>query len=901
MASTKFSQSPQDNILCCAICMDIYKTPRMLPCQHTLCESCLHSYIVNKSRERVLVSDFPCPVCRAITPAPRAFTRIDTWSSLFPLNHLLVSLLDSSFHEMLEKREASTGTDRCTEHAGKAIEFFCVEHNAKLCSKCFKNAHRHCDILDIEEHVEFTSRFNIVKTDVENLLSYLNDAIVHLKSNIEQLLTEKGGIMTEVKDFRGKVEALLNSFETDIKEQVNVQHDGEVVVLKAQCEKYERFKAEIETSGKTLSDLPVSSQSIEMIVTIENDIKSQSSFILGCHSNIKIIKMEFAIENQLLAFLNSFSNLGSVNVNHFESNLQEPQELLSRGNTLNESFVPSPRDVSVDDLPSRSPIRRVSPRAITSARQQISETASNHSAINSDQRTQRTHKEPKRPKTVPIESTAPTPVVRPRPERPDTHGIRHFLPRSCSSPVRNVDYHATVDRSEASSINVLKENAIAIDLSDDNASVFSDTPNGDSVLSTKVDVNDKGPIPEAATRTLTAASSRPPTSEKPKHRVWNYVNVMSGVGDINSSRRISENSPESTESTMKYLFRSSSASSVSPESKAISATPAVEQNTRATKPAHPAENATSPVYENTSMCSGGSAQTKLNAKTLTFEPLTNTITPSKQCTKLKSLVIKVEGDIRECTITGSVELPDKRLVLVDCNNSCIKLFNVDFAYVCHLDMSKEPWNVASISADEIAVTVPLEKNIHIIRVSATSMSTLRCIVTRRECWGIAVVDGKFIVTTKDDGNQVAFLDDNGRELQVVNFASRENPNILRPVSVTCALNEHVLYICCEGQSGTKGSLVRMSTRGDVLHVFTHKELDRPYSTAVDKDDNVYVTAIRSANVLLLTEGGASVMTILSRDLGLARPQHIHISNRDDGSFLVLTERRSDKADVYCLK
>jgi hypothetical protein len=181
------------------------------------------------------------------------------------------------------------------------------------------------------------------------------------------------------------------------------------------------------------------------------------------------------------------------------------------------------------------------------------------------------------------------------------------------------------------------------------------------------------------------------------------------------------------------------------------------------------------------------------------------------------------------------------------------------------------------------------------------MSTQRCIVTRRECWGIAIVDGKFVVTTKDDGNQVAFLDDNGRELQVVNFASRENPNILRPVSVTRSRTDHVLYICCEGQSGTKGSLVRMSTRGDVLYVFTHKELDRPYSTAVDREDNVYVTAIRSANVLMLSEGGASVMTILSRDLGLTRPQHIHISNRDDGSFLVLTERRSDKADVYCLK
>lgn len=849
------------------------------------------------------MSDFPCPVCRAITPAPRAFTRIDTWSSLFPLNHLLVSLLDSSFHEMLEKRETPSAIERCPEHAGKAIEFFCVEHNVKLCSKCFKNSHRQCDILDIEEHVEFTSRFTVVRTDVENLLSYLNDAIMHLKANIEQLSTEKSSIMAEVKDFRGKVEALLNSFETDIKDQVSVEHDGEVVVLKAQCEKYERIKAEIETSGKTLNELPVSSQSFEMIASIENDIKSQSSFIHGCHSNIKVIKLEFAIENQLLAFLNSISKLGSVNVNHFESNLHEPPELMSRGNTLNESFIPSPRDVSADDLPSRSPIRHVSPRAIIIARPPLNEAAANQTATFTEQRPQRTQKEPKRPKTVPIESTAPTPVVRPRPERPDIHGIRHFLPRSCSSPVRNQDLHDSGNKDQTSPNTDGKENAI--DLSDDDASVFSKVAQTvEKVHRDNEKVDETDVLPDGTKSTTSGASAKPLTSEKPKHRVWHYVNVMSGVGDISSNRRISDSTDTADGPVnMKFLFRnrSSSASSASPEHKPLTSSTAVNQTARSFKPPQVEDNLQSPLYENSSMCSVSSAQNKSNTKTLTFEPITSSNTTPKQCTKLKSIVIKVEGDSRECTITGSVELEDKRLVLIDCNNSRIKLFNCEFGYVCHLDMAKEPWNVACLSACEIAVTVPLEKTIHIIRVSGSSMSTQRCIVTRRECWGIAIVDGKLVITTKDDGNQVAFLDENGRELQVINFASRENPNILRPVSVTRARTDHVLYICCEGQSGTKGSLVRMSTRGDVLYVFTHKELDRPYSTAVDADDNVYITAIRSANVLMLSEGGASVMTILSRDLGLSRPQHIHVSNRDDGSFLVVTERRSDRADVYCLK
>ena len=62
-----------------------------------------------------------------------------------------------------------------------------------------------------------------------------------------------------------------------------------------------------------------------------------------------------------------------------------------------------------------------------------------------------------------------------------------------------------------------------------------------------------------------------------------------------------------------------------------------------------------------------------------------------------------------------------------------------------------------------------------------------------------------------------------------------------------------------------------------------------------------MAAIRSSNVLMLTEGGAYVATVLSRELGLNRPQHIHVTDWEGKTVLILTERRSDKANVYFLK
>ncbi|KAH3720057.1 uncharacterized protein LOC127854676 [Dreissena polymorpha] len=946
-SSATGTSCPQDNILCCPVCMDVYKSPRMLPCQHTLCETCLHSYIVNKSRERVLVSDFPCPVCRASTPAPRAFTRIDTWASLFPLNHLLVSLLDSSFQELLERAEtcsnASVAGDRCSAHAGKPIEFFCTEHGVKICSKCFKNNHRQCDVLDIEEHVELTSRFNVVKSDVENVLEYLNEAITQLQSNIDQLCSQKSSILAEVQELRGKVETLFNAIESEIVNNVNVQHDGEVEALTAQCQKYERIKSQLADSERTLTDLPMAgnvSETLDRITAIERDIKEHLATIRSCHAGIRQIKLEFSIDGQLISFLNSFTQIGNINSNYFDSNLPDPPELNARDNAGSENFMPSTRDTSRDtsmtseDLqPSSPPVRHVSPRAIFISRSNMSSTSSSTSTAtttattsfaNSANKCTTSHidanipprhsKEPKRPKTVPIESNAPTPVVRPRPERPGTRdGIPNFIPRSCSSPVTS--------SLGASSSSIPSESSTDGIQQQDSCNKNVDDSTHGAVASKSVVCSTLSSLGAAA------VTGRKLLVDKPKHRAWQYVNMVSGsgVGDSSLLRRNSEKDDTVDDAgVVKQLFRHRSSSASDGERERLPEQPfTVADDTFATSvnaatssfnqiirsfqnkltPTQ-REIESAPVYENSVLASVASPPTSDRQFTFTLPNTTATMNRNnpKNCSRMKDINVRIESDVRECTITGSVEMADRRLVLIDCNNSKVKLFNTDIAYVAHLDMTKEPWNVATMSPNEIAVTVPLEKTIHVVRVASASMSTLRCIATRRECWGVAYIDRKFITTTKDDGNQVSFLDDNGRELQVVNFASRENPNILRPVSLSVSSDGAIVYVCCEGQSGTKGSLVRMSSRGDVLYVFANKDLDRPYSAAPDaNNEHVFVTAIRSANVLMLSEGGASVLSLLTRENGLTRPQHLHVTSWDGKTVLIITERRSDKAFVYCVK
>ena len=51
------------NKLTCAICLEKYRRPKLLPCFHTFCQSCLQTVAGP-------APSFPCPACRATVLLP---------------------------------------------------------------------------------------------------------------------------------------------------------------------------------------------------------------------------------------------------------------------------------------------------------------------------------------------------------------------------------------------------------------------------------------------------------------------------------------------------------------------------------------------------------------------------------------------------------------------------------------------------------------------------------------------------------------------------------------------------------------------------------------------------------------------------------------------------------------
>jgi len=127
-----------DQLLTCCVCLDRYRTPKLLPCQHSYClDPCMEGLVDYVKRQ------VKCPECRAEHRVP--YNGIQG----FPTNYTLTRFLElhAEITGELPDPNADAIMSRCAVCSEKAYVNLCAHCDKKICDTCRE---AHCDILKRE-------------------------------------------------------------------------------------------------------------------------------------------------------------------------------------------------------------------------------------------------------------------------------------------------------------------------------------------------------------------------------------------------------------------------------------------------------------------------------------------------------------------------------------------------------------------------------------------------------------------------------------------------------------------------------------------------------------------------------------------------------------------------------
>ncbi|XP_052462986.1 nuclear factor 7, ovary-like [Carassius gibelio] len=194
----------------CPVCCDIFKSPVLLSCSHSVCKECLQQFWRTKKTQE-------CPVCRRRSSKDRP-----------PINLALQNLCESFLKERNESR--SSGSEEiCSLHSEK-LKLFCLEDKQPACVVCVTS----------EQHDNH--KFRPISEAVSSYKKEINTELKSLQKKLQHNENIKGKFEKTVQHIKSQAEHT----ERQIKQQFEKLHqflrDEEEATITALREEEEQKK-----------------------------------------------------------------------------------------------------------------------------------------------------------------------------------------------------------------------------------------------------------------------------------------------------------------------------------------------------------------------------------------------------------------------------------------------------------------------------------------------------------------------------------------------------------------------------------------------------------------------------------------------------------------------------------
>lgn len=162
----KLVKNLRSEYLSCSICLEQYKDPKRLPCEHIFCKDCLTNHVTKNFNTRHFHSFVTCPLCRTefegVSQDSKVFIPHE-WVNNLPTDSLVTSLIQTLQLHDKERLSEFRHQYGCSVHSGKSRDAFCLTHVQLVCWECAARQHKICQVDSIDKALPR------VQGEIENL------------------------------------------------------------------------------------------------------------------------------------------------------------------------------------------------------------------------------------------------------------------------------------------------------------------------------------------------------------------------------------------------------------------------------------------------------------------------------------------------------------------------------------------------------------------------------------------------------------------------------------------------------------------------------------------------------------------------------------------------------------
>ena len=252
----------------CALCMETFTSPRLLPCFHTFCLGCLQQLVRKQQR----VGSFPCPTCRATVNIPPG--GVDKFQVNFyieaevessgnvvrtcdmchkgPATHkcsdcdqfacdtcttIHASIAATKSHTVLNLKNTQTAGTKgavvvkkeryCSTHREEKIRFFCTQCSTVICRDCKLTSHEGHATTDLSEKRSEAKQLvlQVTKRSRDNLEPKLRQVLQEAQDQKKKVQASKKTILGTLEQRAADLKQEIDKSLAEAKRKLNQETD----------------------------------------------------------------------------------------------------------------------------------------------------------------------------------------------------------------------------------------------------------------------------------------------------------------------------------------------------------------------------------------------------------------------------------------------------------------------------------------------------------------------------------------------------------------------------------------------------------------------------------------------------------------------------------------------------